>query len=122
MIETLKGFSPDTIAIKGSGFVSGADYDTVLVPAVERTLKQYDRVRVYYEIAPDFTGISLSAMWKDFWVGVRHITRWKRIAVVSDVPWIRRLGRTFGFILPSATKVFTVADATEARRWLESAP
>lgn len=54
MIETLRERK-----IKGNGFVSGADYDTVPVPAVERTLRHYDRVRVYHEIAPDFRGIAL---------------------------------------------------------------
>ncbi len=45
MIETLKGFPPDTIAVKGSGLVSATDYKFVLMPAVERVLKQYDCVR-----------------------------------------------------------------------------
>jgi hypothetical protein len=122
MIETLRGFSPDTIAVKGSGFVSATDYDLVLVPAVKQVLKQHDRVRVYYEIAPDFTGFSLGATWKDFWVGMRHLTRWKRIAVVTDAPWIKRLVHMFGFLLPGATKVFRAAEAAEARRWLDKDP
>ncbi len=61
-------------------------------------------------------------MWKDFWVGVRHITRWKCIAVVTDVSWVTRISRTLGFILPGATRVFTVADAPEPRKWLDNAP
>jgi hypothetical protein len=119
MIETLKGFAPDTIAVKGSGFVSAMDYDRVLLPAVEQVLNDYDHARVYYEIAPDFAGISLGAIWRDFWVGIRHLTRWKRIAVVTDIPWIKRTVQMFGFVLPGATKVFRISEAAEARGWLD---
>ncbi len=122
MIETLKGFAPDTIAIKGSGFVSAADYDQVLLPVVKQVLHRHDRARVYYEIAPDFAGISLGAMWKDFWVGIRHLTRWKRIAVVTDIPWINRTVQMVGFVLPGAVKVFGIAEAAEARGWLDKEP
>ncbi len=118
MIETLNGFPPDTIAVKVSGLVSATDYDLVIVPAVERMLKDHDRVRVYYEIAP-FTGISFGAIWKDFWVGVRHLSRWKRVAVVTDIPWIKRMVQTLGLVLPGATKVFEITEAAEARGWLD---
>ena len=118
MIETLTDFPADAVAVRCSGFVSKADYDQVLVPAVQRALKANERLRLYYEIAPDFSGISPGAMWEDFWIGVRHLTRWKRIAVVTDVPLIKQIVRIFGFLLPAATKVFPVAEAAEARAWL----
>lgn len=118
MIETLTDFPADAAAFRCSGFVSKADYDEVLVPAVEQALKTNERLRVYYEIAPDFSGISLGAMWEDFRVGVRHLRRWKRVAVVTDVPWIKLMIHMFSFLLPGPTKVFRVAEAAEARAWI----
>lgn len=53
MIETLKDFPVDTVAVRCSGFVTKADYDQVLVPEVEQALKTNERLRLYYEIAPD---------------------------------------------------------------------
>jgi SpoIIAA-like len=118
MIETLKDFPVDTVAVRCSGFVTKADYDQVLVPEVEQALKTNERLRLYYEIAPDFSGISPGAMWEDFWVGMQHLMRWKRIAVVTDVPWIEQMVCMFGFLLPGATKVFRVGEGAEARAWL----
>jgi SpoIIAA-like len=118
MIETLKDFPADTVAVRCSGFVTKADYDQVLLPEVARALKTNERLRLYYEIAPDFSGISTGAMWEDFWVGMQHLTRWKRIAVVTDVPWIEQMVVMFGFLLPGATKVFRVGEEAEARAWL----
>ena len=118
MIERLKDFPADAIAVRCSGYVSKADYDQVLVPAVETALKTHQDLRLYYEIAPDFQGISPGAMWEDFWIGMRHLTRWKRIAVVTDVPWITHAVHMFGFLMPAATRVFPLAEAEEARAWI----
>ena len=75
------------------------DYETVLVPAVESALKQHEKVRLYYQIDADFSGIEPGAVWEDFKVGVEHLLRWERIAVVTDVNWIRHTIRAFGFLM-----------------------
>ena len=49
---------------------------------------------------------------------MRHLTRWKRVAVVTDVAWIVQLVRMFGFVLPGAVKAFPTADAAEGRAWI----
>ncbi|MFY9655390.1 MAG: STAS/SEC14 domain-containing protein [Methylocystis sp.] len=118
MIETLRDFPADTVAVRCSGFVTKADYDQVLVPEVEQALKTNERLRLYYEIAPDFSGISTGAMWEDFWVGMQHLRRWKRIAVVTDVHWIEQMVLMFSFLLPGATRVFRAGEVGEARAWL----
>ena len=86
LIETLKDFPADAVAVRCSGFVSKADYDQVLIPAVQKAVAANERLRLYYEVAADFSGISPSAMWEDFRVGMQHLTRWQRVAVVTDVP------------------------------------
>ena len=90
------------------------------MPAVERALKTHDKLRLYYEIDPEFTGIEPGAMWEDFKVGMEHFLRWERIAVVTDVEWIAHSIRAFGFMMPAAVRVFPLNEAAEARAWLVS--
>ena len=85
MIEHLTNFPDNVLAFVCKGRVTKADYDTVLVPAVIQTLKTRNKVRLYYETSGDFTGIDPGAMWEDFKVGMEHLSRWERIAVVTDV-------------------------------------
>ncbi len=118
MIETLEGFPADAVAFRCSGFVNKADYDEVLTPAVERALKAHEQLRLYYEVAPDFSGFSPEAMWEDFWIGMQYLNRWKRVAVVTDLWWIKQMLHLFSFLLPKATKMFAVAQSGEARAWL----
>jgi hypothetical protein len=118
MIEQLTDFPENVVAFVCKGQVTKGDYDNVLVPAVTTALKTHDKVRLYYETAGDFGGVDPGAMWADFKVGMEHLTRWERIAVVTDVDWIRHTMQFFSFMMPGATKVFPRAQAAQAREWI----
>ena len=85
---------------------------------MEEALKQPGKVRLYYQIEPDFSGIEPGAMWDDFKVGMEHLLRWDRIAVVTDVDWIRYTFRAFSFVIPGVAKVFRVDEKAKAREWI----
>jgi hypothetical protein len=56
MIEFLRGFAENVLAIRGKGRITKTDYDTVLIPAIDNALKRHDKIRFYYEIGPNFDG------------------------------------------------------------------
>lgn len=118
MIEVIEGFPEGVIAITAKGRVSAADYRDVVVPLVEESLKQHDKVRLYYELGPEFSGIDASASWKDFKLGIGHLSRWERMAVVTDVEWIRITMNVFRFLMPGQLRVFTTEQAADARAWI----
>jgi len=121
MIERLPNFPDHVLAFVCRGRVTKADYDAVLVPAVMRALERHQKVRLYYETAADFAGIDAGAVWEDFKVGMEHLTRWERAAVVTDVEWIKQTMRFFSFLMPGAMKAFPLAEAEEARAWIVAA-
>ena len=116
MIELLEGFPANVIAAKGKGEVTGADYDEILIPAVEKTLKEHDKIRCYYELGKDFTGFDAAAVWEDTKIGFEHLSRWERVAVVTDVQWISWTMHAFRFMFP--IRVFSTSQETEARAWI----
>jgi hypothetical protein len=120
MIEQLPGFPGNVVAFLCGGRITRRDYETVLVPAVEAALGQHEKVRLYYQIAPDFShiepGVSL-----DFRVGIDHLLRWDRIAIVTNLDWVRETLRAFGFLMPGAVEIFTLEEAESARQWVLAA-
>lgn len=121
MIERLPNFPEHVLAFVCEGRVTKGDYNSVLVPAVLRALERHRKVRLYYETAADFAGIDPGAVWEDFKVGMEHLTRWERVAVVTDVEWIKQTMRFFSFLMPGAMKAFSLAEATQARAWIVAA-
>lgn len=116
MIEQLSAFPDNVLAFVGSGRVTRADYDTVLVPAVEQAFARHDRVRLYYKIGADFAGIDLGALWEDFKVGVEHLARWERVAVVTDVEMDRADDASLQF--PDAGRIEIISDVGGGARAL----
>ena len=43
--------------------------------------------------------------------------RWERIAVVTNVEWIRHAVRAFRFLMPGAVKIFSIDEKVMAREW-----
>ena len=120
MIEHLSKFPADVVAFAFQGQVTKADYDSVFLPVVASELKKHQKLRLYYEMAPDFQGFDAGAMWDDFAVGMEHIARWDRVAVVTDVEWVERAAQLFGMILPSSVKVFPTSQTAAARTWISA--
>ena len=121
MIEPLKGFPANIVAFACRGHVTKSDYETVLIPTVEKAVLQHEKLRVYYEIGPDFTGIDAGAVWDDMKIGIQHWRRWERVAIVTDVAWIKNTVWVFGFLIPAEMKVFSTDEAAQARSWITSA-
>ncbi|MGB8278259.1 MAG: STAS/SEC14 domain-containing protein [Methylovirgula sp.] len=118
MIEQLTGFPDGTLAFVCHGKVTKADYERVIVPAAEKAGKEHGKIRLYYEIGHEFSGIEPGAMWEDFKVGMGHLSQWERIAVVTDVDWIKLAVEAFRFLMPGKLRVFPTAEAEAARAWI----
>lgn len=118
MIEQLRDFPEGILAFACRGHVTRQEYSEVLIPTVERALQQHEKIRLYYEIGPDFEGIDPSAVWADVKVGMGHLGRWERIAVVTDVAWIENTMKVFSFVIPADMRIFPVSDAASARDWI----
>jgi hypothetical protein len=120
MIEHLSDFPGNVVAFVCSGRVTRRDYETVLVPAVEAALGQHEKVRLYYQIALDFAGIEPGVS-QNFKVGMENLLRWDRIAIVTNVDWIRETLRAFSFLMPGAVEMFSLDEAAMAREWILAA-
>ncbi|MEW6764783.1 MAG: STAS/SEC14 domain-containing protein [Pseudomonadota bacterium] len=118
MIEVIPNMPDNIVGFVATGEVSAQDYETVFIPAIESTLKENEKVRILYHIAPEFTGFTAGALWDDVKIGVAHLRAWEKIAVVTDSDWIRRTGGFLNFVLPCPVKVFPNAELDEATQWI----
>jgi hypothetical protein len=118
MIKLLKGLPDNVLGFEAIGKVTGDDYETVLIPAVEAKLKVMSKVRLLYYIGTDFSSYDMGAMWDDTKIGLEHMKAWERIALVSDIEWIRKAVHLFGFTMPGRVRVYKNNELSDAKRWL----
>lgn len=118
MLERIRGLPENVLGLEARGEVTGADYESVLIPAVDEMLARRKSIRFLYHLGNEFTGFDAKAMWDDAKVGLRHLAAWERVAVVTDVAWIRTAVKMFAFVMPGQVRIFSNSELAGARQWL----
>ena len=118
MIQELSDLPEGVIGFEASGKIRAEDYRDVVLPALERAAAAGE-VR-FVIVIPDFDGMSGGALWQDLKVGVEHFRAWKRIALVTDIDWMKHMTSLFGWMTPGEVKTFPLAQRDEAVEWAAS--
>ena len=116
MIQIVEGLPDNVVGIVAKGRVTNEDCDKVLKPLMESSLKRHDKVRLYYEIGSRIPG----AKWDDLRLGVGPLPQWERVAVVTDVGWVRHTVKALRFLIGSEIRVFTTSEAGDGLAWIRS--
>jgi hypothetical protein len=121
MIERLQDMPEGTIGFEFAGDVTGEEYREVLEPPLEEAVEAGE-VRLLLRTAADFDGMKLGARFEDakanFRLGLAHRKAWKRVAIVTDSDWLRGSFRLWSHFVPVEMKIFTTAEAPDARTWV----
>jgi len=118
MIELIEDIPANVLGFVASGEVTASDYETVLIPAVESRLISHKKVRLFYHLAPTFSGFTSGAMWDDAKLAFGHRKSWQKVAIVTDVDWIKSASSIFKFAIPCPLKVFCNSAYAEALVWV----
>jgi hypothetical protein len=118
MIEQIPDLPDHVLGFTARGTVTAKDYESIIIPAVEALFARKTKGRFLYHLGEHFSGFEAAAMWDDAKLGVKHLTGWERVAVVSDVEWIRAAVKVFGLAIPGHVRVFHDRELSDARRWI----
>lgn len=120
MIERIDDMPAGTIGLRASGKLSREDYQQVLEPALREGVESGE-LRLLF-VMPDFDGLEPGAMVEDVQTGLRTWVRdhaaWKRFAFVTDVEWVAKSMRAFGWLAPGEVRVFSLGELDAAQVWV----
>lgn len=121
MIEGVTDLPPGTLGFRASGKITSDEYRQMMEP-IYAALERGDKLNVYFELADDFDGMDLGALWQDMKaagsVGLKHRSAWQRMALVTDKDWVRHAASAFGWLAPGELRLFEPPERNEARAWL----
>lgn len=118
MIKLIPMLQDNVIGFVAIGEVTANDYETVLIPEVELLLKERAKIRVFCYLGPEFSGFSAGALWDDLKMGLKHLTAWEKIAIVTDKEWIKSGADTFKHVIPCPIAVFDNKQYGQAKIWI----
>jgi len=118
MIELIEDLPRNVVGISVKGRVTKRECHEILTPAVRESLKWREKSRLYYELGSRFPG----AGWDDLDLGFEHASRCERIAIVTDIAWVRLTVNAIRFLIPGEIRVFATIEAPDARAWIIARP
>jgi hypothetical protein len=119
-VTVIADLPDDVIGLDAEGVIEARDYDEVIVPLIEAKLRDHERIKLLYRVGRGFERYTAGAMWSDARIGIKHLTRFSRVAVVSDVPWIRHAVRLFAPMMPAEVTVFADGELEAAKAWISA--
>ena len=117
MLEPMEKLPAGVLGFRSNGQITASDYTDVLKPAIDAVLQRDEDVRIVIEFG-DWSGMSGGALWEDLKMGIERFTKWKRIALVTDVEWMRRATDLFGWLTPGDVKTFKSSERDAALVWV----
>ena len=114
----LDGYPDNVVAFRAEGVITRDDYEETLIPIVQESISARGQVKLLYWCGDEFKGFSAGAMWDDARFGLTHLGDFSKIAVVSDIEWVRQSVKLFAPSVRAPVQVFHNTDIEDAKRWI----
>ncbi|MBI5570157.1 MAG: STAS/SEC14 domain-containing protein [Desulfomonile tiedjei] len=120
MIEILPESEGSTLAIRGRGRLTAADYENLLIPRLEAILQQHAKARLLFDMDDDFKGWEFRAAWDYAKFGLKHTDHFEKVAAVCGPKWVQWGMKFKSLFVPGEVKTFSCAERPEALEWIRS--
>ncbi|MDB5201010.1 MAG: hypothetical protein JWQ27_419 [Ferruginibacter sp.] len=118
MLSRIPDLPPFVLGVRAIGEVTAADLEHTLVPGLQQLVDKYDAIH-YLLVLDTAVGNFTSGAWlQDMKVGIKHFTKWKKIAVVTEQAGVEKFTDIFSLVAPGTSRGFTHAQMSEAIQWI----
>ena len=116
MLTIMNDLPDNVLGVTAEGKITGTDYESVIIPVVEKSLKENKKIRMIYQLGSSFTGFDMSAILDEAKMGMKHLSIWDKIALVSDHEMINTFAKFFGYMMSCELCIFKNAELEEAKK------
>ncbi len=110
------------VAFKATEEITETDFTDIVMPAVDVVIKRTGELNYLLILDTPLSNFTLGAWMKDAFMGIKHITKWHKAAVVSSNEGIRKFTDFFSIIMPGEFKGFGHEDLQQAIEWTSKRP
>jgi hypothetical protein len=125
MVEGVADLPDGVLGFRATGKITADEYRELMKP-IYAALVRGEKLNIYFELAEDFHGLDLGALWEDLKaagsVGLKHRSSWQRMAVVTDKDWIRHGAAVAGWLAPGELRLFDPDERAAAKASVAEAP
>ncbi len=118
MIHFLENLPSNIVGFKATGEITEADFTDTVLPKVKALIDKTDKLNYLLLLETSVKNFTIGAWMKDVMMGIKNLTKWNRVAIVSDEEAIRNFTNFFSYLMPGEFKGFEHKDLHEAIDWV----
>jgi hypothetical protein len=118
MIEIIQGLPAHVAAFNATGKITEDDYFNTINPLCAKIVSEFGTISYLLVINTSLNNYSAGAWIQDALLGFKYLSKWNRLAIVSQKKGIKEFTDVFGNLIPPKTKGFMMEDLDAAKRWV----
>ena len=118
MIEQLAGVPDNVAAFRASGEVTKEDFTKTVIPVINKLVKKYDELNYLMLIDTPLSNLSGGAWIEDILLGFKKLTKWNRVAILTDKDTVNWFTGVFSYLVPGEYKGFYPEQLPAAMEWV----
>jgi hypothetical protein len=118
MIQVIPDTPNNIAAFRATGEVTKENYQNVVLPEIERLLKQINHINFLLVLDTELENFTTGAWVQDALLGLKNLAKWNRAAIVTDSDTIISFTNGFSYIVPGEFKGFKKSEYDQAVTWV----
>lgn len=118
MLTPIENLPPYVFGVKASGEVTAADLKNMLLPGLEALSEKYNEIYYLLVLDTKVENFTAGAWVQDMIAGLKHLTQWKKMAIVTDQKAVENFTDAFSYVTPGEAKGFSLAELESAITWV----
>ncbi|CAI2768463.1 STAS/SEC14 domain-containing protein [Flavobacterium collinsii] len=107
------------VAFRALAALTTGDFLNVVIPAVEHLVKQTNEINFLLVLDTDIENFTSGEWLQEALLGLKHLGKWNRAAIISDSEEIISFTNGFNHIVPGEFHGFKRESFNKALNWVE---
>jgi hypothetical protein len=118
MLQFINDLPDHVIGIRATGDVTKDDMDKVLLPKIDELVERQGQINYLLVLQTDVKNFTIAAWWDDLKIGLKHFTKWNKIAIVTDQAVVEKFTDVFSITIPGESRGYKLSELDEAVKWI----
>ncbi|MBD3907008.1 STAS/SEC14 domain-containing protein [Chryseobacterium sp. Ch-15] len=120
MITILNDAPENVAAFNATGEITREDFENLVIPHVKSKVEQFDELNYLLYLNTDLDNFTMGAWLQDALLGIKNITKWNRVAIVTDKDGVQNFTDIFSVLMPGEFKSFPKENLYNALYWCQN--
>ncbi|MEJ2883148.1 STAS/SEC14 domain-containing protein [Pedobacter sp. GR22-6] len=118
MLSLIPNLPDYVLGVRATAEVDEQDLKSVLLPGLSRLTEQYGEIHYLLVLETGVENFTPGAWFQDMIAGIRHFTKWKKMAIVTDQKAVANFTDFFSYVAPGEARGFGIAELKKAKNWV----